>query len=153
MAEPIRIASGLLTLAVFAVQSSRSLYRAIRSFQNNHRTIRELREELEALSGVLLSLHKTAAKNDVDLTALKLPLFRCDKTCGDLEAVITKFTAHSSDVRTSFRDWAKLKYIRDNIIGFKNMLANYKSTISIALADVNLSVIYIQCGRDLPYCL
>jgi len=153
MAEPIGIASGLLTLAAFAIQSSRSLYGAIRSFQNNHRTIRELREELEALSGVLDSLCETAAKNDADLTALKLPLFRCGRACGDFETVITKFTAHSSDVKTSFRDWAKLKYMGDDITGFKNMLAGYKSTISIALADINLLVIYIHFGQGLRFCL
>ena len=152
MAEPIGIASGLLALATFTIHSSGSLYRAIRSFQNNHRTIGELREELEALRGVLESLYETAAKNDADLTALKLPLFRCGKACGDFETVINKSTAHSSETKTSFRDRAKLKYMGEDITGFKNMLAGYKSTISIVLADINLSVIYVHFERGLQFC-
>ena len=46
MAEPIGIASGLLALDTFAFTSSVSLYQAVESFQNNQRTIRELKEEL-----------------------------------------------------------------------------------------------------------
>src|SRR6266516_1731971 len=56
MADPLSTASGLLTLVVFAFQSSQLLYQAVASFQSNHRIIRELREELEALDGVLESL-------------------------------------------------------------------------------------------------
>lgn len=138
MAEPIGVASGLLTLATFAFQSSVSLYQAIESYQSNSRTIRELREELEALNRVLASLRQTAANSDADLSALNLPLFRCGKACEDFEGVITKYTAHSGGPRTSFRDWAKLRYLGDDIIGFKNKLAGYKSTINIALADINL---------------
>lgn len=138
MADPISTASGLLALAVFAFQSSTQLYQLIESFQNNQRVVRELREELEALNGVLLSLQKAAANKDADLTTLKLPLLRCGKACKDFEAVIVKCTAHSSGSRTSFRDWATLKYMRDDIVGFKNMLAGYKSTISIALGDANM---------------
>ncbi len=138
MADPISIASGLLALAAFALQATKSLYQAVESFQSNRRTIRELREELEALDGVLQSLHQAAANNNADLTGLKLPLFRCGKACRDFEAVIIKCTAHSGGSRTSFRDWAKLKYMGDDVVGFKNMLAGYKATISIALGDANL---------------
>jgi hypothetical protein len=138
MAEAIGIASALLTLADFALRSSKSLYQTVKSFQNNQRTIRELKEELEALSDVLQSLHQTASNSNVDLSALRLPLLRCGKACSEFEAVISKCTAHSDGSRKSFRDWAKLKYMGDDIAGFKNMLAGYKSTISIALGDANL---------------
>ena len=40
----------------------------------------------------------------------------------------------------SFRDWAKFRYIGDDIVGFKNMLAGYKSTFTITLSDVNMLV-------------
>lgn len=136
--DPISTASGLLTLVVFAVHSSKSLYQAVQSFQSNRRAIRELREELEALNGVLQSLHEAVINTNVNVTALKLPLLRCGKACEDFEAVIAKCTAHSGGPRTSFRDWAKLKYMGDDIVGFKNMLAVYKSTITIALGDANL---------------
>jgi len=138
MAEAIGIASGLLALAKFAFTSSVSLCQAVESFQNNQRTIRELKEELEALNGVLRSLQEAAANNSADLKGLNLPLFRCGKPCKDFGAVIIKCTAHSGGSRTSFRDWAKLKYMGGDIAGFKNRLAEYKSTISIALGEANL---------------
>jgi hypothetical protein len=138
MADPLSTASGLLTLVVFAFQSSQLLYQAVASFQSNQRIVRELREELEALNGVLESLRETATNADADFTSLKLPLLRCGKACNDFEAVIVKCTAHSGGPRTSFRDWAKLKYMGDDIVGFKNMLAGYKSTIIIALGDTNM---------------
>jgi hypothetical protein len=138
MADPLSTASGVLALAVFAFQCSKQLCQLVESFQNNQRAIRELKEELEALNGVLRSLQETAANTDADLTTLNLPLFRCGKACKDFEAVIVKCAAHSGGSRTSFRDWAKLKYMGDDIVGFKNMLAGYKSTISIALGDANM---------------
>jgi Fungal N-terminal domain of STAND proteins len=49
MADPISLASGLLTLATFAFRSSISLHLAVQSFQSNIRVISELDEELEAL--------------------------------------------------------------------------------------------------------
>jgi Fungal N-terminal domain of STAND proteins len=139
-AEAIGVASGLLALATFAFTSSVSLYQTVESFRSNQRNIRELREELEALNGVLRSLQEAAANNSADLKELNLPLFRCGRACKDFEGVIIKCTTHSGGPRTSFRDWAKLKYMGDDIAGFKNMLAGYKSTISIALGDANLYV-------------
>jgi len=141
MADPISIASGLVALAAFALRSSRSLFQTIESFRSNHRTIRELKEELEALDSVLQPLGTTANKHD-GLAGLDLPLLRCGNACKDFEAVVVKCTAHSGKPRTSFRDWAKLKYMGDDIVGFKNMLAGYKSTISIALGDATLQVTY-----------
>ena len=138
MADPLSTASGLLALVVFAFQSSQVLYEAVASFQSNQRIVRELREELEALDGILGSLRETVNNTDADLTTLKLPLLRCGKACNDFEAVIVKCTAHSGGPRTSFRDWAKLKYMDGDIVGFKNMLAGYKSTIMIALGDANM---------------
>ena len=108
MADPIGIASGILALAVFAFQSSMWLYQLVQSFQSHQRVVRELGGELEELNGILRSLQETAASMDVDLTTLKLPLLRCGKACKDFEVIITKCTAHSSESRTSFRDWLKL---------------------------------------------
>jgi len=138
MADPISITSGLVALAAFAFQSSKSLYQVVQSFKSSRKAIRELKEELEALDGVLQSLHQAAGDSDADLTGLELPVLRCGKACTDFEAMIVKCTAHSGGPRTSFRDWAKLKYMGGDIVGFKNMLAGYKSTISIALGGANL---------------
>jgi hypothetical protein len=74
MAEPIGMASGLLALATFAFQSSITLYKTVQSFQFHPKRVRDLEEELEALSGVLGSLTQTVgATTGVDLSALDLP--------------------------------------------------------------------------------
>ena len=138
MADPLSTASGVLQLTLFAFKSTTVLSQLVESFRSNQRTVRELKEELKALNDVLQSLQATSVSTDADLTALKLPLLRCGKACKDFEAVILGCTTHSSGPRTSFRDWVKLKYLGDDIAGFKNMLAGYKSTISIALGDANM---------------
>jgi hypothetical protein len=138
MADPISTASGILTLAIFAFKSSVVLYQLIDSFRSNQRIVRALRDELKALSDVLQSLQDTASSSDIDLTVLKLPLLECGKSCKDFETVISKCTLHSDGNRTSFRDWAKLKYRGSDIGQFKNALAGYKSTIAIALGGANM---------------
>ncbi|OBT40151.1 hypothetical protein VE00_09803 [Pseudogymnoascus sp. WSF 3629] len=139
MAEPISLASGLLALATFAFQSSITLYKTVQSFQFHPKRIRDLKEELEALSGVLGSLTETvSATTDVDLSALDLPLLRCGNACNEFEQEIMKCSSRSGGSRTSFRDWAKLRYMGDNVDGFRQLLAGYKSTINIALTDANL---------------
>jgi len=139
MAEPVGLASGLLTLAGFALQASIALYQTVQSFQFHPKQIRDLKDELGALGGVLESLTETArATTDVDLSALDLPLLRCGNACKDFEQEIMKCSSRSSGSRTSFRDWAKLRYMGDNVDGFRQLLAGYKSTINIALTDANL---------------
>lgn len=139
MAEPIGVASGLLALTAFAFKASVALYQTLQSFQFHPKQLRDLKQELEALSGVLDSLTETvSATTDVDLSALELPLRRCGNACKEFEQEIMKCSTRSGGNRTSFRDWAKLRYMGDNIDGFRQLLYGYKSTISIALTDANL---------------
>jgi hypothetical protein len=139
MAEPISLASGLLALATFAFQSSIALYETVKSFQSHQKRVRDLIDELEALSGVLGPLTEIVSDTtDVDLSALDLPLLRCGNACKEFEQEIMKFSARSNGSRTSFRDWAKLRYMGDDIDGFRRLLAGYQLTINIALTDANL---------------
>jgi hypothetical protein len=140
MAEPIGIAAGIVALTSFAFTSSISLYQTVESFRANQKNIRELKEELEALNRILEDLQVAAAKDSTHLERLNVPLLRCGKACSEFEAVIIKCTAHYKGSRTSFRDWLSLQYMGSDIAGFKNMLAGYKSTISIALGVANLFV-------------
>ena len=139
MGEPISLASGLLTLATFAFQSSITLYDTIKSFHSHLRRVCDLIEELEALSNVLGPLIDIVDNNtDTDLSALKLPLLRCGNACKDFETELLKCSSRSSDSRTSFRDWARLRYMGDDVDGFRRLVAGYKLTINIALTDANL---------------
>ncbi len=111
MVEPISLATGLLTLTGFALQASITLYQTVQSFQFHPKQIRDLKDELEALGGVLGTLTETVkATTNVDLSALNLPLLRCGNACKDFEQEIMKCSSRSGH-RTSFRDWARLRYI------------------------------------------
>jgi hypothetical protein len=139
MAEPIGLAAGLLALAGFAFQASVTLYNTVQSFKFRPKQLCDLKEELEALSGILGSLTETvSATTDLDLSALDLPLLRCGNACKEFEQEILRCSSRSGGNRTSFRDWAKLRYMGDNIDGFRQLLAGYKSTINLALTDANL---------------
>lgn len=139
MAEAIGIASGLVALTTFALKCSLTLHETIKSFQNQPRHVLELMEELEALSDVLSSLRETShAVIDTDLSALKPPLERCGRACADFQQELLKCTSRSGNNRNSFRDWFSMRYMGDDIRGFRESLARYKSTIIIALQDVTL---------------
>jgi hypothetical protein len=139
MEEPVGLASGLLTLATFAFQSSITLIKTVQSFEYHPKSVRDLKDELEALSAVLRSLIEiVGATTDINLSALNLPLLRCGNACKEFEQVIRNCSSRSSSSRTSFREWAKLRYLGDDINGFRQLLAGYKSTIIIALTDSTL---------------
>jgi hypothetical protein len=139
MAEPIGLASGLVALTTFAFQASVALYTTVDSYNSHQQRVRDLAEEASALSGVLGSLTETiSASADLDLSALEIPLRRCGKACQEFEQEIKKCSLRSGGSRASFRDWARLKYMGEDIDGFRRVLSGYKLTITIALSDANL---------------
>ncbi|KAI9147398.1 hypothetical protein HJFPF1_12418 [Paramyrothecium foliicola] len=139
MADPLSVVSGLLAIVTATIQSSKVLYQTIQSFRDHPRSVRQLIAELGALDGVLKSLEEFAGGEPLVLVPLKLPLEQCAKACADFYVLISKCTKHSArHGSTSFRDWARLRYMDSDINGFTAMLAGYKSTIAIALADANL---------------
>jgi chromosome segregation ATPase len=141
MGEVIGVSSGIVTLLSLTIESSTVLYRTIKSLQNKEKTVRELRGELHDLVEVLRTLQGSIGNVDVDIEALQAPLQRCRDACEDFKKLVNKYTEHSTDERTSVRDWFKLRYIGEDISGFKNSLACHKSTITIALAYANLCVL------------
>jgi hypothetical protein len=142
MAEVIGLASGLLTLIGFAYKSSKSLYDLLHDIQNCPKAIRQLRDELGDVGGVLQSLERTVSNEDDDFTTLKIPLQRCGDACREFQEIFTKFNSGNSK-RAQLRDWVMVKYMGEEISGFKDVLAGYKSTICIAIGDANL---YVSLG-------
>ena len=138
MAEAVGLASSVLALSTFTIHSTKTLFEIVQSFRNKTRTIRELKEELEALAQILQSLQNVLNDPEIDLSALKLPLFRCGQACQGLAEYIKKCTTRSNQDTTSFRDWLMLNYRGRDIGGFRNLIGAYKSTIAIALADANM---------------
>ncbi|OBT65661.1 hypothetical protein VE03_05525 [Pseudogymnoascus sp. 23342-1-I1] len=96
-----------------------SLYKLIQSFRHHPK-------------------HTVTADIGIDLSALEIPLQRCNNACKEFEQEILKCSSRSGGDRTSFRDWAKLRYMGDDIDGFRRKLSGYQVTICIALADANL---------------
>ncbi|KAL7903944.1 hypothetical protein GGI35DRAFT_249446 [Trichoderma velutinum] len=141
MAEAIGIVSGLLALGRFASQSSIALCETIHSYQSHPHRARELAEEAGALSEVLSSLVETVeATTDIDLSLLEVPLRQCDKACQTIEQQIKKVSSRPTGTQTSLEDWAKLRCMEEDVDGFRQLLASYKITITIALIDANLCI-------------
>ncbi len=138
MADPLSITAGLLAIITATIQSSKAFYQTVQSFRNHPRAVRQLKDELQALDGVLWSLEALTRHKESLFVPLRLPLSQCCQACIEFESLILKCTKHSGGSRTSFRDWARVTYMDSDTIGFTTMLAGYKSTISIALADANL---------------
>ncbi|KAJ5998906.1 hypothetical protein N7451_006716 [Penicillium sp. IBT 35674x] len=139
MAEPVGLASGIIALASFSFQCSVSLYETINSFRSHPKRVRELLQELEALSAVLAPLVDLVnSTSDIDLSVLDLPLLRCGNACKEFQQELLKCASQSNSNRTSFRGWARLTYMGDNMDDFRNLLSGYKATINIALTDATL---------------
>lgn len=136
--ESLGVASGVVTPLTAAIQSSKSLYETIQTFRAQGRKIRDLRNELEGLFQVLESLKDVVDKDDRILSLLMLPVLHCTQACREFEIILVKCSKHSGGSRTSFRDWTKIKYMGGDIDDFKNVLAGYKSTLTIALCSLNL---------------
>jgi hypothetical protein len=139
MADPVSLASGLLALVIFTHKSCVTLYTTIQGIKSHPKRVRDLVDELTTLNGVLETLTDTLKSDtNVDLSALDLPLRRCGNACNEFLQELQKCCSRSGGDKQSFRDWAKLKYMGDNIDEFKNSLAAYKSTILIALTDLQV---------------
>jgi len=139
MAETIGLASGVLALATFAFQTTITLHNTVQSFRDHPKRVRDLLEELEALSGVLSPLAEMIANtDDTELSALDRPLLRCGKACDDFTQELLKCASQSGGNKLTFRGWAKLRYMGEDVDGFRRLLAGYKLTINVALTHANL---------------
>ncbi|KAJ5343381.1 uncharacterized protein N7506_003205 [Penicillium brevicompactum] len=140
MAEVIGIASGLAGLVSLALQSSKTLFSTVQSLRNREKSIRDLREALQDLDEVLNILRESISTAPfLNSGIIERPLGRCCKACNDFNALIIHCSEHSSDNKFSIRDWAKLRYMGEDVVGFQTMISGYKSTITIALAYANMA--------------
>lgn len=140
MADPLSVASSLVAVTVFALQSSTSLAEVVRKFRSNSRRIREFKEELEKLTGVVGSLNQMILAYEAELRNLRVPLLQCGKNCKGFEEVIDGVTKHSDGKQLSFRDWEKLQYMRGDTTSFRLMLREYRATFNIVIASVTMYV-------------
>jgi hypothetical protein len=139
MADPLSIACSVTALTTFAISATLKLSATVRSFENHNKQSRALLEELNNLVAILETLLETIQANpDIDFDQLATLLDRCGKTCVEYGDLIAQFTKHSTVSRRSVRDWIKQKYLQGDVTDLREMLAGYKSTITIAIANVNM---------------
>ncbi|PVH68117.1 hypothetical protein DL98DRAFT_235877 [Cadophora sp. DSE1049] len=147
MAGTVSLDSGLLNQLSFALQSGIKLYKTVQSFQTQSHSALSLLEELDDLNGILNSFTEAiGAPTDVELSALRLPLLRCGNACTEFEEEVLKCLSRSGGNLTNFQDWANLRYMGDDIYGFRQLLDRYKSTINIARIDANLHKSSVTAG-------
>jgi hypothetical protein len=139
LAEAIGVASGVPALSSFAFKSTVTLLNTVQSFRGHPKRVQDLIDELQALKDVLTPLKETvSATKDGSLAALDLPLLRCGESCRDFEREIVKYSSRTQGDRSSFRGWARLRYMGEDVDGFKRQLSGYKLTITVALTDASL---------------
>lgn len=140
MAEPLGRTSDLGSLSTFAFHASVALYTTVNSYNAHQQRVRDLVKETSALSGVLGSLTEAiSASADLDLTALlEIPLRRCGAACEEFEEEVRRCALHSGGSRAGPPDWARVRYMGEDIDGFRRVLSGYRLTVTIALSDANL---------------
>jgi hypothetical protein len=139
MAGTVNLDSVLLRQLSFALQSGIKLYKTVECTQTQSQSALSLLEELDDLNGILSSFAEAIGVSaDVEFYALRLPLQRCGNACTEFEKEVLKCLSRSGGNSTNFQAWANLRYMGDDILGFRQLLARYKSTINIARIDASL---------------
>lgn len=138
MADPISVAAGIVGLTGFAIECSKILYSTIDNIKGYGKSVRELGEETKALSEVLGSLQEMCSAPGVDFSSLQAPVARCGQLCQECSTLVMKCTARTDNGKFSVRDFLTLTYKGKNITELRSLMSAYKSTITIAIADVNL---------------
>ena len=137
MADPLSITASALAVATAALQSTKSLYETIKRFKDRNKTLRRLQDELGDLANILNSLTQVTNDEASMLTLLQGPIERCSQVCREFEQSMKVFSGKS---KTGFRDWTKMEFMRGGIDEFIDIIAGYKSTISIGLGTITMLV-------------
>ena len=148
MADPLSITASLLTVVVAAIQSTRSLTETVKRFRDRDKTLRRLHDELEDLINILNALKEICQSETSTLALLQGPVSRCSQLCREFENSMKEFSGKS---KTGLRDWAKMEFMRGDINEFMDTLTGYKSTISIGLDTITMSVIHPADGTWLTF--
>ena len=139
MADPLSIGCSVIALVTFALSTSVQLSNTLRDIQGHTKKTRALLTELSALADVLESVLQTINNSpNVDFDPLRPPLQQCGEACTKYGQLINEFRKYSTPTHSSLRDWLKQRYHWGDVAEFREMIAAYKATISIAIANVNM---------------
>lgn len=135
MAEALGAAASIITVIATAGNAVKSLRDTVGRYRKRDRTLIRLYQELEDLAHILNSLGQVIELEASMLALLERPIERCSQVCREFQQSMEQFAQKPS---TGLRDWARLEFMRGDINDFIETLANYKSTITIALGTINL---------------
>ena len=143
MADPLSLAASLLAVTTAALQSVKTLYDTVQRLKGRDKTLGRLQVLLGDLTKILDSLSEVINTEQSMFTLLEGPIKRCSKVCDEFEKSMQRFKGKS---KASFLDWTKMEFMRGDINEFIDVIAEYKSTISVCIGIVTMLV-------ALPYLL
>lgn len=149
MADPVSITASMMAVITTAIQSTQSLYETVKGFKDRDRTLRRLQNELEDLAKILGSLAETTSAKASMFELLQSPIDRYSQVCAEFKHSLEAFSQEST---TNIRDWTKMEFMRGDINDFINVVAGYKSTISIGLCTITM-LVTIPCLLQTPLTL
>lgn len=141
MADPLSITASILAVITAAVQSTKSLYDTIVRFKRRDKTLLRLQNEIYDILGILDSLKQVLDSETSMLALLQGPIERCGQICSEFEQSMETFNRKS---KIGFLDWAKMEFMRGDINEFIDTISGYKSTISVGLGTITMSVSIIS---------
>lgn len=127
----------MLEITTAAVGTTKSLRDTISRIKGRHK-IRRLEEELAGLVNILETLQAAEYLEPWMPPLLRSSISRCSELCHDFEIVMEGF--HGESPKTSFQTWVKKGLMTDDINQFIEALGVYKTTLSVALATINMLV-------------
>lgn len=136
--DPLSITVSAVTLVTVCLKSSALLYKAIEGFNSSRTDVERLKADVGDLNIVLQALEKNMQESSENFDTLKLILQQCVDACDEFRKEVMKALGGSGERLQGVKAWVKLQYHGNDIEGFRKLIASYKATMTIALADSNL---------------
>jgi hypothetical protein len=133
--DPLSISVSALAIITASIKSAKSLCATVSRYKDQDKTLERLEGELESLTSVLGSLEAAVGSDPSIWGLLRKPVDRCKQTCREFEDAMERFGRKS---KSGIKVWAKMEFMRDNIKGFVDTLATYKSTIMVGLGIITM---------------
>jgi ammonia channel protein AmtB len=133
--DPLSIGASALTVIAATIASVNALQETVKRYKGRDKTLGRLQGGLQDLVTILNSLQAVANGEALILTLLNGPVDRCAQVCREFEDAMKIFSGKS---KTGLKDWSKMEFMRGDINEFIDVLADYKSTITIGLGTITM---------------
>lgn len=145
--DGVSVAATIVGLVGAAIQSTQSLFGTISSIKSVPGDVKDLRGELDSLTGVLQKVqkHLTDAPDTFEGSQdVLLAVGNCQTACDDFSAWLKRWLRHSADDKIFWTDrWRIGMFGEARIKSFRDRLATDKATLSLALQTDGLYVSWL----------